>query len=191
MAAATVDPTERDWIQRAQRGDAQAFDRLVARYYRRVYTLCLRLLDDPAEAEDATQEAFWRAYRHLNRYDPQRPFRPWLLSIAAHHALDRLRRRRRRSEQQPWPDATPAAEEASPEEVLLQRETQALVQRCVNDLPPLDRALVLLRYWEEASYEEMAQALGLTVSAVKSRLFRARRALAEAYLQAQEDADHA
>lgn len=177
MSVRASTPEEQAEVLRARRGDAAAFDRLVARYYRRVYTLCLSLLEDPAEAEDATQEAFWRAYRHLQRYDPTRPFRTWLLSIAAHHAIDRLRRRKPRA---PWNEALPA-QDPSPEERLLAQEEQERIRRLVGQLPPLERALVLLRYWEGASYREMAQALSLSESAVKSRLFRARRALAQAY----------
>jgi len=183
-------PEEQAEVLRARQGDTEAFDRLVARYYRRVYTLCLSLLEDPDEAEEATQEAFWRAYRNLKGYDPSRSFRTWLLSIAAHHAIDRLRRRRARA---PWREALPAAD-PSPEEHLLAQEERERIRRLVGQLPPLERALILLRYWEGASYREMAQALRLSESAVKSRLFRARRALAQAYraeLAAPEEPSHA
>jgi len=183
-------PEEQAEVLRACQGDTEAFDRLVARYYRRVYTLCLSLLEDPDEAEEATQEAFWRAYRNLKRYDPSRSFRTWLLSIAAHHAIDRLRRRRARA---PWSEALPA-ETLTPEEHLLAQEERERIRRLVGQLPPLERALILLRYWEGASYREMAQALRLSESAVKSRLFRARRALAQAYraeLATLEEPSHA
>ncbi len=168
---------EEQEVRQACQGDMAAFDRLVARYYRRVYTLCLSILEDPAEAEEATQETFWRAYRHLKRYDPQRPFRTWLLSIAAHHAIDRRRRRRATV---PWPEDLPT-ETPSPEEHLLRKEAHERIRRLVGQLPPTERAMVLLRYWEGASYREIAQALHLSESAVKSRLFRIRRTLAQAY----------
>ena len=183
-SASAVPVEERDLVRRALQGDRAAFDRLVERHYRRVYTLCLSLLGDADEAEEATQEAFWRAYRHLRRYDPARSFRTWVLSIAAHHAIDRLRRRPATA---PWPEHLPA-ETPTPEEVLLRREAQASIRRLVLQLPPVERALILLRYWEGASYREMAEALGLSESAVKSRLFRARRALAQAFL-AEEGTD--
>ncbi len=187
-SAKAADAQEQTWVRAAQQGDASAYRHLVEAHHRRVYTLCLRLLNDPDEAEDATQEAFWRAYRALSRFDARRPFRPWLLSIAANHCLDRLRRRRTI----PLADHAPSlhATDPDPEAELIAQEQRTLIASLVQQLPPVERALVLLRYWEGASYETIAQATGLTVSAVKSRLFRARRALAQAY-QAVMEVSHA
>jgi len=82
------------WIQRAKKGDHAAFARIVQAYQRPVYNLCYRMLSDPEEAEDAAQEAFLRAYTNLHRYDSQRKFVNWMLSIASNHCIDRLRKRR-------------------------------------------------------------------------------------------------
>ena len=163
------------WIQQARRGDVGSFGRLVRAYQTDVYNLAYRMLGDRMEAEDAAQETFLRAFQHLDRYDPDRPFRTWLLSIATHHCIDRLRRRRpalpldpdHRGESNP-----------DPEETLVRKETQEAVQRLIQRLPPTDRAVVLLYYWHGEPLREIAQVLGLTVSAVKSRLHRARWRLA-------------
>jgi RNA polymerase sigma-70 factor (ECF subfamily) len=173
---------EVEWIQLAREGDQSAFDRLVAAYQTPVYNLAYRMLGSATEAEDAAQEAFLRAYIHLRSYDSQRPFSTWLFSITSHYCIDQLRRRRIT-----W---LPLEEEVSlpvlftsanpgPEATVVRREQQDRVQQLLDALSPTDRAAVTLHYWYDYSYQEIAQTLDLTVSAVKSRLYRARRTMAE------------
>jgi RNA polymerase sigma-70 factor (ECF subfamily) len=173
---------EADWIQLAQEGDQTAFGRLVMAYQTPVYNLAYRMLGNAGEAEEAAQETFIRAYTHLGRYDPQRPFRTWLLSIASHYCIDRLRRRRITwlsldDDETAAPERL-ASDSPDPEIVVMQREREERIQQLLAALSPTDRAAITLRYWYDCSYEEIAEALNLTVSAVKSRLHRARRALA-------------
>ncbi len=163
------------WIQQARRGDVGSFGRLVRAYQTDVYNLAYRMLGDRMEAEDAAQETFLRAFQHLDRYDPNRPFRTWLLSIATHHCIDRLRRRRPAL---PLDPDHRGGSNPDPEETLVRKETQEAIQRLIQRLPPTDRAVVLLYYWHGEPLREIAQVLGLTVSAVKSRLHRARWRLA-------------
>ena len=85
---------EMAWVVQAQQGSDEAFTSLVEAYQSHVYNLCYRMLGEPESAEDAAQETFLRAYQHLHRYDQRRPFATWLLSIAAHYCIDRLRRRK-------------------------------------------------------------------------------------------------
>jgi len=166
---------EAAWIRQAREGDLTAFGRLVRAYQTPVYNLAYRMLGDRMEAEDAAQETFLRAFENLNRYDMQRSFRTWLLAIAAHHCIDRIRRRRPTV---PLDAIAPRSAAWGLEAVLARREAQERVQRMLACLSPTDRATVTLRYWYDCSYDEIAEVLGLTVSAVKSRLHRARRALA-------------
>jgi RNA polymerase sigma-70 factor, ECF subfamily len=180
-----VDNLEPQWVFQAQKGDAEAFAQLVEAYQRPVFNLCYRMLGDAYEAEDAAQEAFLRAYNNMKRYDPQRPFSTWLLSIAAHHCIDQIRKRRFPSfslddDEAPYlepPDSSPG-----PEALLGLREDQVRVKQLLASLNPHDRAAVVMFYWYELSYEEIAAALNLTVSAVKSRLHRARLALANTWI---------
>ena len=172
---------EKKWIQLARDGDQVAFGQLVAAYQTPVYNLAYRMLGNAGEAEEAAQETFLRVYLHLHSYDLQRPFRSWLLSIASHYCIDRLRRRR--IVYLPLEDeiAVPvrlAGDSPNPEAVLVRREQEEWVQRLLLSLPPIDRAAITLCYWYDYSYEEIAEGLDLTVSAVKSRLYRARRVLA-------------
>jgi RNA polymerase sigma-70 factor, ECF subfamily len=165
------------WVMRARHGDEGAFSQLVEVYQRPVFNLCYRMLGDAAEAEDAAQETFIRAYTRLASYDPNRKFSSWMLAIASHYCIDRLRQRRMGLVA--WDDLPPGSwlsdTQAKPEEVILDRETRRQVRELLNDLPPDYRAVVVLRYWQELSYEEIAETLHTTVPAIKSRLFRARQ----------------
>ncbi|MBN2147090.1 MAG: sigma-70 family RNA polymerase sigma factor [Anaerolineales bacterium] len=171
---------EPEVIHQAQNGSAKAFSDLVETYQRPVYNLCYRMLGDPDEAEDAAQETFMRAYGNIRRYDPRRSFSTWLLSIAAHYCIDQLRKRRMTFisiDGTPYldpPDLSPG-----PEAAFHLQEDQQKVRRILNVLSPQDRAAVVMYYWYDFSYDEIAQELSMTVSAVKSRLHRARIALAQ------------
>lgn len=172
---------ERALISAAGKGDDEAFGEIVERYQKPVYNLCYRLLGNHGDAEDASQEAFMKAYKGLAKYDPQRPFISWLLAIAYNQSIDQLRRRRitfvnldalfdRSDPRAPSPETAATAKDEAEE-----------VQQALLTLSVTDRAVVVLRYWYEYSYDEIAETLSLTNSAVKSRLHRARRALMDAW----------
>ncbi len=171
---------EHAWIQAALGGDKKAFERLVNAYKGPVYNLAYRILGDREAALDAAQETFLRAYIHLDTYQPGRKFSSWILSIASHYCIDLLRRRR--VDVMPWEDLEPepalAGGPMDPEGAALRSETRDEVQRLLERLPPAYRVPLVLRYWHDLSYQEIAQVTGLTVSAVKTRLHRARLMLA-------------
>lgn len=180
------DPILLDWIERATRQDQDAFAEIVYSFTDPVYNLCYRMLSDGAEAEDATQDVFLKAYLHLKSYDRERSFKTWLLSIASNHCIDRIRRRRMHtiSVDEPLPSGGTlelSSDKPLPEELTLRREQARLIQGLLNQLQPEYRAAVVLRYWYDYSYTEIAEALDTTESAIKSRLFRARQMLAEQY----------
>ena len=172
------------WVLQAQQGNDEAFSKLVEEHQTHVYNLCYRMLGEPEAAEDAAQETFLRAYQNLHRYDRNRPFATWLLSIGAHYCIDRLRRRKLSvfSMDEENEDGTsfeiPDAASPDPEAESVKREDRDRLHILLKDLDPTDRAAIIMRYWYDASEIEIADALNLTVSAVKSRLHRARRALA-------------
>ncbi len=177
---------EARWLEEARAGDVEAFCRLVEVYQRPVYNLAYRMLGNPEEAEDATQETFLRAFTRLHQYDPRRKFSTWLLSIANHHCIDRLRRQR-----MTWvsmEDAPHVGQMEShlpqPEEALMAQERAAEIQALLQELEPEYRMPLVLRYWYDLSYQEIAEVMGLTLAAVKTRLFRARQKLADAYRRA-------
>ncbi len=176
-------PMVQQWVRGALGGDQVAFGQLVEYYQRPVFNLAYRMLGDPTEAEDAAQEAFMRAYANLERYDTERSFKTWLLSITSNHCIDRLRKRRLSwlsidEEEGIMPHPALTSSEAGPEESLLDGERSRMMQELLAQIPPDYRAVVVLRYWYDMSYTEIAEALETTESAIKSRLFRARQALA-------------
>ncbi len=173
---------ERDWIEQALQGDQKAFGDLVRAYQRPVYNLTYRMLGDPAEAEDAAQETFLRAYAKLATYQPGRKFVNWLLSIASHHCIDRLRRRGRAPQVSldgPAPSEWITSNAPQPDQVISKKEEREQVRQLLETLPPDYRAAVVLRYWYDLSYREIAATMDTTESAIKSRLHRARRMMAE------------
>lgn len=180
---------EMTWIIQAQKGNDEVFARLVEHYQTPVFNLCFRMLGEPELAEDAAQESFLRAYQNLSRYDPQRPFATWLLSIAAHYCIDRLRKKRfnifsldaERDEDQA-PIELPDVHATNPEHEMIRHEEQEQIQLALKGLDATDRAAVILRYWYDFSEVEIAESLKLTVSAVKSRLHRARKSVARLLL---------
>jgi len=182
-----VSEQEALWIRRAQHGDDKSFENLVETYQRPVFSLCYRMLGNSNDAEDAAQESFIRAYRYLKRYDPDRSFATWLLSIASHYCIDCMRRRRLLtvSTDALPADIIPDHGTPDPEKELHNQEKRALIQDLMKGLKPIDRAAVVLRYWHDCSEVEISETLGLTVSAVKSRLYRSRKALADAWLSSE------
>lgn len=186
MTGSGLDRTrEAQWLQLALKGSDDAFAHLVEAYQGPVFNICYRLLGDRVEAEDASQETFLRAYRNLRSYDLERKFSSWLLSIASHYCIDRLRRRRVRwvSLEDLPADGEPLDAGPGPEAVSHQRERASRVENLLLGLGPQDRSVIVLRYWHDMGVEEIAQTLALTESAVKSRLHRARRELASQWLE--------
>jgi RNA polymerase sigma-70 factor (ECF subfamily) len=174
--------SEQEWVRLARAGDEAAFTALVEAYQSPIYNLCYRMLGEAGEAEDAAQETFLRAYSQLASYDSARSFKTWLFSIANHHCIDRLRKRRLTwlSIDDDLPPHPALQEQApGPEEASVRREQSEALQALLSKLPPDDRSVVVMRYWYDLSYEEIAEATRTTVSAVKSRLHRARGHLGE------------
>ncbi len=160
-------------IQRAAHQDAQAWEDLVRAHQEPVFRLAYLFTGDPDEAEDIAQEAFIRAYRSIRRFDASRPFRPWILSIAANLARNRLRslgrslavlQRLARLEPQASPDSRLAAG---------QREEARRLWEAVRRLRLEDQQVIYLRYFLDLSEEETAASLGIARGTVKSRLHRA------------------
>ncbi len=174
---------EAQWIVRARQGDQSAFSELVAVYQKPVFNVCYRMLGSRTDAEDAAQETFIRAFLKLNSYDPDRKFSSWLFSIASHYCIDRLRKQRMKlvswDDLPPW-RWIPAEKSSEPESVLMADEKSRELCALLDALPPDYRAAVVLKYWHQLSYDEIAETLETTVSAIKSKLFRARKMMAQA-----------
>ncbi|WP_353190971.1 RNA polymerase sigma factor RpoE [Pandoraea pnomenusa] len=174
-------------VERVQKGDKAAFELLVAKYHRKIIRLVSRLVRDAAEVEDVTQEAFIKAYRALPQFRGESAFYTWLYRIAVNTAKNHLATQGRRA-----PTSTEAnAEEAetfaeadqlrdinTPESMLMSKQIAQTVNLAMEALPEELRTAITLREIEGLSYEEIAEAMGCPIGTVRSRIFRAREAIA-------------
>ena len=168
-------------------GDPALFERLVGRYQQGLYQLCLRMTGDREEAWDLAQECFLRIYRKAALYDPAFPLTPWVYRLATRVVLNHLDKRRRRPSVPRGDDGSaepPAERETAPEEAL-RLERERMVHDGLDELPTADALILRLRYLGELTLAEVAAALGITVQATKTRLFRARARLKD-LLEARE-----
>src|ERR1043166_9285628 len=166
-------------------GDMKAFEQLVERHQRMVIGTVGRMLGTNSDAEDIAQQVFVRVWKNVKRYEPRAKFTTWLLKITRNLVFNELRRRSRHpavplqseidEEERPLKDEQAVA----PDSALLDQELQEAVDAAIAQLPESQRMAVILRRYEELSYEEIAEALDQSVSAVKSLLFRARTELRE------------
>jgi RNA polymerase sigma-70 factor (ECF subfamily) len=169
-------------IDRARSHDADALAEIYRRYVRRVFGLCRYLLDSRENAEDATSEVFLRLQRSIESYDGSIPFPRWLLRVAGNQCIDALRRGQRRrqaivevQDEAAVIDAT--APEPSPLSAVISTETRAQVRDAITHLPKNYRVPLVLRYYSDLSYEEIAHQLGLQKNLVATLIFRAKQEL--------------
>lgn len=171
---------EAEQLTLALQGDEEAFGEVVETFQNPVFNLCYRMLGNAQEAEDAAQETFWRAYQALNRYDQSRSFATWLLSIAAHYCIDQQRKRKLPSFSiELLPEGNVAGSIELPEKAFSNSEEEKQIHRMLSELNPEDKAAIILRYWYEFSEKEISDTLKISISAVKSRLHRSRKKLAQ------------
>ncbi len=180
-----TDPIELEWVERAKKGDVGAFNAIVERYQQQAYNLAVRMLRDPSAAEDATQDAFFAAYRNLASFRG-RNLRSWILTILANGIRDILRspaRRRSTSLEDyvaqgdlggRWQDPG-----TSPEDHAMQGDTSRQVHEALARLPEDQRLVITLVDLQQMDYEEAAEIAGVSLGTVKSRLFRGRQRLRE------------
>jgi RNA polymerase sigma-70 factor (ECF subfamily) len=177
---ASQDPAdeEREWIRRAQAGERPAYSQLVRRYQGRLYRFVLRMLGTREEALELTQDVFIRAWEALPRWTADAAFRTWLFRIGANAATDALRRRNLVQFAPLDEYYEPISAEPGPEARLESKQRLQLLDAALTQLPPEQREAILLREIEGLSYAELSLVLGVNEGTVKSRLARARAALA-------------
>jgi RNA polymerase sigma factor, sigma-70 family len=165
--------TESELIQLLHQGDRQAFADLYEHHKSAIYRYCLRMLSDSDAAEDAAQETFMKMFSNISLLQKPESFLPWLFCIARNEVMMHLRRNRRNgvhNDENVWDNQTPY-------ELTVAAETTEIVQRFLQNLKDEYREVILLREYEQLSYSQIAQITGDTESSVKSRLFKARKAL--------------
>jgi len=193
MAAGARDRmTDRDidqqLVERVQRGDKGAFDLLVSKYQRKIFRLLSRLIRDQAEVEDVAQEAFIKAYRALPNFRGDSAFYTWLYRIAINTAKNHLVSQGRRAptsteadieEAETFDDGEHLRDLNTPDSMLLSKQVAEAVNRAIDQLPEDLRTAIVLREIEGLSYEEIAESMNCPIGTVRSRIFRAREAIAQ------------
>jgi RNA polymerase sigma factor (sigma-70 family) len=172
-------------VQKAQQGDQHAFAQLLNRYWDSVYFMLLKMAHNKDDAEDLTIEAFGKAFKFIHHYEPDFAFSTWLFKIANNNAIDFLRKQHTKtisidSQGRDSDEDNPVqlqSDTPDPEEVLISKQKTEFLKTIVTELKPRYSRLVQLRYFEEYSYEEIAQALNLPIGTVKAQLFRAKELL--------------
>ena len=175
--------TDGDLVAQARRGDTRAYQALIEEHQTIAFRTAFLIAGSAADAEEAVQDGFVKAFYALGRFRPDAPFRPWILRIVANEARNRRRSAGRRerlalraSEQPPSGDAVP-----SPEAALLEGEERRLLLEAVEELREEDRLVIACRYFLELSEDETAEVLGIRRGTVKSRTARALDRLRETY----------
>ncbi|GGA78736.1 RNA polymerase sigma factor SigW [Ornithinibacillus halotolerans] len=172
-------------IKQVKKGDQAAFEDVVMFYQDKIFQHCYRMLGSTHEAEDIAQEAFIRAYVNIHSYDDRRKFSTWLYRIATNLTIDRLRKRK--------PDyyldaevkgtegldmySQLSSDDKLPEDELEGLELQNYIQKQISELPPKYRSIIMLRYLEEFSLQEISEILDIPIGTVKTRIHRGREAL--------------
>ncbi len=178
---------DRQLVERVQRGDKRAFELLVAKYQRKIFRLLSRLIRDPAEIEDVAQEAFIKAYRALPNFRGDSAFYTWLYRIAINTAKNYLVAQGRRAptateteveDAERMDDAEQLRDVNTPDSMLLSKQVGEAVNRAIDRLPEDLRTAIVLREIEGLSYEEIAESMNCPIGTVRSRIFRAREAIA-------------
>jgi len=186
---APIDAAAQDlaWMARVKNGDEEAFRELIEAHQHRVVGTVAKMLGDETDAEDIAQQVFVRIWRSASRYQPTAKFTTWLFKITRNLVFNELRRRKRHpaysldrsveEDEQPLQAADPTTK--GPDTALLDEEMQAAIQRAIDELPEVQRMAIVLRRYDDISYEEIGAILNLSVPAVKSVIFRARTELRE------------
>jgi RNA polymerase sigma-70 factor, ECF subfamily len=179
-----------DLVIAARDGDQKAYAELLARYRDAIYFMILKMINNNSDAEDLTIEAFGKAFKNIGQYSSDYAFSTWLFKIASNNCIDYLRKNRissyqtitssdeiSRSGDNQEPTITLSSDSLDPEESMIKNQKATLMRTVVQQLKPRYRKLIELRYFNEFSYEEIAQELELPIGTVKAQLFRARELL--------------
>ncbi len=168
---------EGSWIFASQRGDTRAFNRLVLKWEKTIYNVALRMLRDREEASEATQEVFLSAFRSIRRFRRDAKFSTWIYRIALNHCATRLKQRppgthfsldHERADEKPVPQLQVAGSQVGE---LMQREQRARVMTALSHLPSDQQAVIELKFFQERTFDEIAEILEVPLSTIKSRLY--------------------
>ncbi|NGQ96803.1 sigma-70 family RNA polymerase sigma factor [Brevibacillus sp. SYP-B805] len=173
---------DKEWVADVLRGNKQAYAHLINKYKNKIYAVLLRMVHHPQDAQDLTQECFIKAYHYLHSYDTSRSFSGWLYRIAVNLCIDTLRKQSRYPAVEGELDESAIADQQSPESVYLKKESASEVHGLIQELPETYRIVLLLRYMDDLTYQEISDILNLPLHTVQVRLHRAKQKLREHFL---------
>lgn len=185
-------------VEKAIAGDQRAYGELMSRYRDSIYFMLLKMVNNKSDAEDLTIEAFGKAFKNIKQYSPNFAFSTWLFKIASNNGIDFLRKKRgiivslddTDNEKEDSKPRTVIDEGLDPAETMIKAQIVDLVRNVVQKLKPRYRQLVEMRYFQELSYDEISQELGLPLGTVKAQLFRSRELLFNILKNTETAADH-
>ena len=160
-----------------QDGDMTAFEQLFQRHQGRVYSVASRMMNDPEDALDMTQEIFLRAYQKIGKFKFTSAFSTWLYKLATNLCIDELRKRKRSANTTPLEEAISQSDGNTPEDDAISKDRERRVWQAIDSLKEKERAVIVLRDIEGLSYKEVAEVLGCSLGRVKSRIHEARQKL--------------
>lgn len=169
---------EQLWIQQVLAGDKQAYAHFINKYKNQLYATILRMTKNPQDAQDLVQDAFIKVYRNLDKYDANGSFSSWLYRVAINHCMDEFRKKRY-STVQVEIDEERVVNSEHPELVFLKKEKSRQLERLIATLPEDERLIILLRYVNEISYEEIGEVMDVPLSTVRNKLHRAKKKMRE------------
>lgn len=170
------------WVKEILSGDKQAYAHIIDKYKTPLYATILRMTKNPQDAQDLVQEAFIKVYRQLGKYDGEGSFSSWLYKVAINHCMDEFRKKEFQIKRVEIQDSMMESPD-HPEIILLKKEKGRQLERLIATLPEDERLIILLRYVNECSYEEISDLTGAPLSTVRNKLHRAKKKMRQSVQQ--------
>jgi RNA polymerase sigma factor (sigma-70 family) len=181
---------DQHWVSQILRGNKQAYGHLIHKYKDKVYAIVLRMVQQPQDAQDITQECFIKAYRYLHSYDSSRRFSSWLYRIAINHCLDVKSNKQKKEGQNVNIEDVHLPDPVTPEHVYLKRESASELRHLIDKLPEMYRMILLLRYIHDLTYQEISDLLDIPLHTVQVRLHRAKQKLRDYFHSKREGGEY-
>ncbi|GAF63323.1 RNA polymerase sigma factor SigW [Bacillus sp. TS-2] len=165
---------EEHWIKEIKKGDLHYFEKIIEKYKNPLYATILRMTKNPEDAQDLLQEVFIKLYHQIDKYNGKGSFAGWLHRVTVNHCLDTFRKHEYKIKKEEIQDYA-SEESQQPDVIYLQKENQRQLEKLISSLPEDERFIILLRYSNELSYEEIAESLNIPVTTVRNKLHRAKK----------------
>lgn len=173
---------EWQWIDEVLAGNKQAYAHIINKYKNQLYATVLRMTKNPQDAQDLVQEAFIKVYHQLGKYDKKGPFYGWLYRVTINHCMDEFRKKRYQMKQVEMNEET-ILNPNHPEVIFIKKEKNRQLERLIGSLPEDERMIILLRYVNELSYNEISELMDIPLSQVRNKLHRAKKKMRESVKQ--------